>query len=78
MTHQTANRIIVGQGVIAAMSIVAIILFAYWRIIDGDAAMAAIFAITGITTGTSQTVHARARSQPKTLRPPRNGGRNDV
>jgi NhaP-type Na+/H+ or K+/H+ antiporter len=73
VTSQTANRIIVGQGVLAAMSIVAIVLFAYWRIIDGAAAVASILAITGVTTGTSQAVHAKVKPRAESIPSPRNG-----
>lgn len=70
MTTQTASRIIAGQGILAGMAIVAVVLLAYWQRVDGAAAIATILAVTGVTSGANAAVQTRTTGYIRVQTPP--------
>jgi hypothetical protein len=65
MSIQTARRVITGSNIITGMIIVSAVLLAYWRLIDGAAAIATILASAGISGGTNAAVQASVPNESK-------------
>lgn len=61
MAAPIESHLALGQWILAALSICSVVLLAYWRIVDGAAAIATILAVTGVTGSANAAVHSRSQ-----------------